>query len=116
MLIRTPPQVSSWPPWYCFTRPPGRQPSSRMYDELVLATPSQRASQIRSGSVEGAGPVDAGVVEHLDAGAGARVDAGDVAELVQPGGPGAEERQRGLAAVRVGVVEALEVVPERAAA
>ncbi len=52
MLIRTPPHVSSWPPWYCFTRPPGRQPSFRMYDELVLAIPSQRASQIRSGRLK----------------------------------------------------------------
>ena len=55
MLIVTPPQVSSWPPWYCFTRRAGRQPSSRMYDVEVLATPSQRAIQIRSGSVKALG-------------------------------------------------------------
>ena len=55
MLIVTPPQVSLWPPWYCFMRPPGRQPSLRMYDVLVLALPSQRAIQIRSGSVNAPG-------------------------------------------------------------
>ncbi len=55
MLIVTPPQVSLCPPWYCFTRPPGRQPSSRMYDELVLAFPSQRASQIMSGRLKAPG-------------------------------------------------------------
>ena len=49
MLIRTPPHVSSWPPWYCFIRPPGSQPSSRMYDVEVFAWRSQRAIQIESG-------------------------------------------------------------------
>ena len=67
------------------------------------------------GEHDQAGPLDPGVVERLDAGADGGVDAGDVAELVQPGRPAAEEPQRRLAAVRVGDVEALEVVPQRAA-
>ena len=61
-----------------------------------------------------AGPLDPGVVERLQARPGGRVDAGDVAELVQPGRPAAEEPQRRLAAGGVGDVEALEVVPQRA--
>ena len=57
MLMVTPPQVSLWPPMYCLTRPPGSHPSLRMYDVLVLATWSQRAIQIRSGSVNAVGRV-----------------------------------------------------------
>ena len=50
MLIVSPPQVSLWPPMYCFIRSPGRQPSLRMYDVEVFASPSQRAIQTWSGS------------------------------------------------------------------
>ncbi|CAB4690283.1 unannotated protein [freshwater metagenome] len=67
------------------------------------------------GQVEAAGSLDTRLVELADAGAGAGVDARDVAELVQPRGPPREEGQGGLAAVGVGGVEALEVVPQRAA-
>ena len=52
MLIVTPPQVSLWPPWYCLIRACGRQPSERRYDVEVLRPPSQRATQIMSGSVD----------------------------------------------------------------
>ena len=86
-----------------------------MYVVEVLAWPSHRAIQIWSGSVNGPGPQHPGVVERLDAGAGAGVDAGDVAQRVQLLGPGAEEVERGLAARAVGDVVPLEVVPERAA-
>ena len=47
-------------------------------------------------------------------GPGAGVDAGDVAQGVDPGRPGGEERDRRLPAVPLGDVEALEVVPQRA--
>ena len=50
MLIVTPPHFSLCPPWNCFIRPPGIQPSERMYVVEVLAWPSHRAIQIWSGS------------------------------------------------------------------
>ena len=83
MLMVTPPQVSLCPPWYCFTRPPGIHPSSRTYDELVFATPSQRASQTRSGIVNWSGRFTRALSSILMPGARAGVDAGDPAELVQ---------------------------------
>ena len=67
------------------------------------------------GQGEDAGPLHAGVVEHLDAGPDAGVDAGDVAEPADLLGPAAEEPQGRLTAGGVVDVEALEVVPERAA-
>src|SRR5690606_40398120 len=53
------------------------------------------------GQRELAGALGPGVVEHLDARAGAGVEAGDVAVRLDPGDPGAGEHQRRLAAVGV---------------
>ena len=115
MLIFTPPQVSSWPPWYCLTRACGIQPSDRtqLGGEVGDAVPASDPDLV--GQHERRRAVDAGVVESLDARPGAGVDAGDEAERLDLLGPTAEERERRLAAGGVVVVEALEVVPEGAA-
>src|SRR5829696_5606509 len=111
MLMVTPPQVSLWPPMYCFTRPPGLAADvrrRRVRDLVPARDPDHVGERV---SVRA---LDPRVVEHLDARPGARVDAGEIPELVQLVGPRAEEGERRLATAVVRLVVGLEVVPERA--
>ena len=78
-----------------------------------LAVPPGDPDPVRQRELPGAEP--ARVVQHLDAGAGAGVEPGDVPARLDARDPAAHEAQRGLPAAGVAEVEALEVVPERAA-
>ena len=116
MLMRTPPQVSLWPPWYWWARLAGIHAVAADVRRVGARAVVPVGDPDLVGQPVGVARRHPGVVEQLDARGGAGVHARGVAHAVQLVGPvGQEPHRRGRAGRGVGDVEALEVVEQRAA-